>query len=820
VRRPLRIPAALLIAWSCPAVAAAQSAATTSVAIQQYQPTPFSDRMLRLDGSGVAPFGELRIGLDVDYAFKPLVLVDQTPAIFQAGAPGPNHDLIKHAVGGTVLASFGLGHRLELGLAVPLLLYQHGEDVTGAAKPTMTALSNPLVGLKVHFGSWRGLGAGATVTAALPVGTGDVTHDTGFGGTARLFADFRRGPLTFGVRGGYHLHGERTFYNVELGNQLDYAAGASLRLGMRTTLMAEGAGLTSAKNPFKTPEQSPLEALGGLRQRIGHVYLTLAGGPGLVRGYGSPVFRAVAGLTWSNRVPDADGDGVDDDNDLCPTVPEDRDGFEDGDGCPDPDNDKDGILDAQDRCPNDPEDKDGFEDSDGCPDLDNDQDGIPDAQDKCPNEPETKNGFQDEDGCPDETPASADKDGDGIPDDEDECPEEAEDKDGFEDGDGCPDLDNDRDGIPDAQDKCPLEPETINGIADDDGCPDSGPTQVRLGKNEIETLQPIFFDTDRSRVRHAFYNVLGQVALMLKAHPEIGRCAVEGHTDDTGPEVWNQKLSILRAESVIEFLANKGVDPKRLMPIGHGEKLPWASNETPWGRARNRRVVFHIEGVDSADEKKAEEREERRVRIRRKREAAQDAQEAKEARPDKADKKSTPPASEPKAPKTPAVPPEGTKPPPAKGAPQGEVRQEGGVPQPGNTKSGNTNPGNTTPGQSGASKSGDNKSGASKSGDNKSETTAKAAGSGDGKSAPEKPADQAATKPASSRPSAGERPKLPAKVAEPPADSGDEDEPAPKAAGAKNGGRVKTPRTPHRPAEDVDPERPQSLQELLKLPPR
>jgi outer membrane protein OmpA-like peptidoglycan-associated protein len=54
-----------------------------------------------------------------------------------------------------------------------------------------------------------------------------------------------------------------------------------------------------------------------------------------------------------------------------------------------------------DKCPNDPEDKDGFEDADGCPDPDNDHDGIPDAKDKCPNEPETYNGYQDADGCPD-----------------------------------------------------------------------------------------------------------------------------------------------------------------------------------------------------------------------------------------------------------------------------------------------------------------------------------------------------------------------------------------------------------------------------------
>ena len=102
---------------------------------------------------------------------------------------------------------------------------------------------------------------------------------------------------------------------------------------------------------------------------------------------------------------DPDKDGIVGDADKCPNEPEDKDGFQDEDGCPDPDNDGDGIPDAADKCPNEPEDKDGFQDEDGCPDPDNDGDGIPDAADKCPNEPETKNGFQDDDGCPDEIPA-------------------------------------------------------------------------------------------------------------------------------------------------------------------------------------------------------------------------------------------------------------------------------------------------------------------------------------------------------------------------------------------------------------------------------
>ena len=91
-----------------------------------------------------------------------------------------------------------------------------------------------------------------------------------------------------------------------------------------------------------------------------------------------------AGVVDSN--PDRDHDGIPDHVDRCPDEPEDRDGFEDEDGCPDLDNDGDGIPDTIDRCPNEAEDGDAFEDEDGCPDLDNDKDGVFDAADRCPNE--------------------------------------------------------------------------------------------------------------------------------------------------------------------------------------------------------------------------------------------------------------------------------------------------------------------------------------------------------------------------------------------------------------------------------------------------
>ena len=596
-----------LAATLTPAISRAQSPG--NIDIQQYQPPPFYHRYLRVDAPEVLPAWKAHFALDVDYAYKPLVLTDVSPSIQTMRKT--TYDLVRHAVGADLAASVGLFGRLELGAALPIVVLQTGEATPGTSGPGLLGISNPRVGVKARlYGSGEtGFGLGASVVASIPTGIGGaLIRETSVGGEARLFASYGKERWSVAGGGGFRLRGADRLYDVPIGNQVTFGAAAGVRLLPSTHALVELAGAASAGSPFGSAKETPVEALVGLRQEMGQVELTAAAGPGLQAGYGSPVARAVFSIAWSDAPHDADHDGIPDNVDRCPNEPEDKDGFEDNDGCPDPDNDKDGILDRDDKCPNEPEDKDGFEDKDGCPDPDNDKDKIPDVSDKCPDKPETYNGFQDEDGCPDEVPGPSDRDKDGILDDDDECPDEPEDKDGFEDEDGCPDPDNDKDGIPDVDDKCPNEPETINGKDDEDGCPDKGQGEVKIGREELETLRPIFFDTDRARVRHAFYNILGQVASTLKAHPEIGRCAVEGHTDDTGPEEWNQKLSQLRAQSVVEFLVNKGVDRKRLAAIGHGEKVPWASNETPWGRAKNRRVIFHIEGVNVEDEQKQERR--------------------------------------------------------------------------------------------------------------------------------------------------------------------------------------------------------------------
>jgi hypothetical protein len=88
--------------------------------------------------------------------------------------------------------------------------------------------------------------------------------------------------------------------------------------------------------------------------------------------------------------------------------------------------------------------------------------------------------------------------------------------------------------------------------------------------------------------------MLDEVYKVLKDHPEVGPVRVEGHTDNRGSRSYNLDLSNRRAKSVMEYLNKKGVAPKRLKFRGYGFDKPVATNATPLGRAKNRRVEFNL----------------------------------------------------------------------------------------------------------------------------------------------------------------------------------------------------------------------------------
>jgi outer membrane protein OmpA-like peptidoglycan-associated protein len=254
-----------------------------------------------------------------------------------------------------------------------------------------------------------------------------------------------------------------------------------------------------------------------------------------------------AGKIELGGCPDRDNDGIKDSDDPCPDVfgkPEFK-------GCPDTDND--GIPDKDDNCP----DVEGKKEFNGCPDTDND--GVIDNVDKCP----YVFGKAELGGCPD-------KDGDGVIDKDDACPEIV----GLAKFAGCPDKDND--GVPDNKDQCP----DVTGTITNNGCPD---------QDSLLVNQMVHFETDASFFIAAYSLVLNSIAETLLDNPGI-RITVDGHTDARESVEYNLKLSEKRAESVIEFFTDRGIDPSRIIKGFYGKSRPIADNSTEEGMSLNRRV--------------------------------------------------------------------------------------------------------------------------------------------------------------------------------------------------------------------------------------
>lgn len=385
-------------------------------------------------------------GLLLHYDHRLLQVVDQVN-------DARRYDEVRHQLNLELLLALGLWQRLELGLALPVTLTQDGgaRAALFGAPPALAAGSGDLRLLAkaqlLAVGPWL-----AALVVALDLPTGSRASYRGDGGVgveprAVLGLGWSRFAAALNVAVRVRPDHELAFaggaQRVTVGDE------ASLSLGLRARLwprrldaLADGQGYLGLASAGE--RQRGGELLLGLRAYLPWgLTASLGGGPGFGSAFGTPAFRLLAGLHYqygenplrrADPVADRDRDGIPDSVDGCVDEAEDSDGFEDGDGCPDPDNDNDGVRDRDDRCPLVPEDKDYFQDDDGCPERDNDRDGLEDARDSCPDEPE--------------------------------------DADGFDDGDGCPDADNDSDGVTDHRDRCPNEAETVNGIDDADGCPE------------------------------------------------------------------------------------------------------------------------------------------------------------------------------------------------------------------------------------------------------------------------------------------------------------------------------------------------------------
>ena len=553
----LRRRAAVVVLVIAPLVARADD----NILLSVFDPLPAttSDNF-HLQSAVVGGHGAWAANAVFSYAQDPLL---------HLGTPGGEHGVITGSSRLELGAAVALLDKFELGASMPF--YSQSGEALG--DPQMEYTADPAdgtatgdlrifgkVGIVKRALAGNGLFAlGGSVALTIPTAT-DGMLTGGDNPTARMLGLVSLVPgafenrITLTANAGAVIRAPAEYKNLEQKSGVAWGLGTTVRIADPLWLAAEVFGELSpsgrAKMDGSTTVLSPIEWLGGVRWRPDHRFtISIAAGRGLTSAAGSPALRGVVALTVTPRADaikpiraardaapdvDSDGDGVFDRADGCDNEPEDADLFDDGDGCPDPDNDRDGIADAGDRCALEPEDKDNYDDEDGCVDKDNDRDGIVDAMDKCPGE--------------------------------------AEDKDGFRDADGCGEPDNDGDGIVDAKDRCANQRESINGNQDEDGCPDPGFGLVVLTPDRIDLMEAVQFQG--AKLSKTSFNLLGQIAATLRAHPEVLRVRIGVHVAAGRDEERDLELSEQRGQAIREWLVEWGIAESRLDVRGFGSTKP------------------------------------------------------------------------------------------------------------------------------------------------------------------------------------------------------------------------------------------------------
>lgn len=350
--------------------------------LQLFTPAAGDWNYITVNGGQLIPEGKWAISSAVSYGNRPLIRVD---------SDGKVREVIVNYVSALELSGvIGLFDWLEIGLHVPYLYS------SGLSQPFPVDDANGVGDLRLStkFGLYR-----PQASSGLSVALNTVNHIPGGDGArqstrrhysvgAQLNAEYRQPKWRIALNGGYrHLSTHRELTSLDGSSMSVWGLGGGYSISQKLEL------ITEAYQRLMTLDRSPFEALFALRirphqSRPDDVSVTLGSGFGLGTDLGSVGFRLFAALTYRpsdeprelkctaqattisqvDITADSDGDGVSDRFDRCPKVAEDRDGFEDVDGCPDIDNDQDGIEDKADRCPLQAETVNNHQDQDGCPD--------------------------------------------------------------------------------------------------------------------------------------------------------------------------------------------------------------------------------------------------------------------------------------------------------------------------------------------------------------------------------------------------------------------------------------------------------------------
>ena len=394
----------------------ASFARAEDIDVQRFTPYTTSGGYLQTEGTQTRfPVDPFSLGVWLTFAHQPLVVVNGDEEVGK---------IVGAQVGLDLTAAYAFATWFELGMHAPLSDVS-GDDLSSAALgdlrlvPKFTFLRDDR----------DGIGIGLISELRLPTHTNQFTGGArNLAGGPRFLIDHRFGLSGFrlGLDLGLLLRQATHYRNVTAASEIQAGIGLGYRFeGGRGPVellvdLRSGVGLAQAD-----AEEVSLEALGGAAIDLTPEWkLHAAAGLGLLEGFGVPTFRALAGLRWEPSPNDPDHDGLSTSKQLLEKQAENLDpnanqppeepGAVSNVDAVDDNERAQAIRDGYDACPTLPEDIDGDEDEDGCPEGDSDGDGVLDYLDRCQGDEETINGYEDDDGCPDEGPAQIIIEGDKI----------------------------------------------------------------------------------------------------------------------------------------------------------------------------------------------------------------------------------------------------------------------------------------------------------------------------------------------------------------------------------------------------------------------
>ena len=569
---------------------------------QSFRPAVDSYQFLWLNDTSMGTSGTFNYRSTFSHAKSPLVYQDWT---------GQTYNLLDSVSQMDVSGGFTKG-RVRYALSAPIILQATGETVDGlgASDVSELGLGEMMADVKLQLLDRNTHRLGMAINARSSLPTSTTTSPLGTQG------------MMYEIEGGMDAHLGRSVLAVNVGHRhqptvetesITWGSQLLARVGYghpfneaRTSGMALEYNMAGLYEHM-ADDGLAMEAMLSGWYAVHEIYQVRAGiAKGISTGMTTPAWRGVLSVSFLHKTEaDTDEDGVVDHSDMCPATPEDIDGFEDTDGCPEPT--KVNVL-VMDHLGHEIRDvtwasKDGrfsgpghssFFMNSGSIELDiNDARYHPmsmvvDIQDQ-----EQQDVVLEIDMIMGSLKVIV-KDLDGHV-----IPHATWSVDGVRGasmqptGYVVPLIPGDHEVLVQAHGYRMVK-EMVDIVAEETEEINLTAIESKVTA-DLQILEKIYFKTNSHIIDERSHDLLDEVAEVIDYHRRIELVHIEGHTDAQGNDEYNKKLSQERADEVMKYLTEWGLDSERLDATGFGEEKPIDTNDTPDGRAKNRRVVFRID---------------------------------------------------------------------------------------------------------------------------------------------------------------------------------------------------------------------------------